>query len=236
MLFEELDYQKTPLGELVLQRRQAVELDGRDVVEVKLNDEYLMSSLFVDGEEELTRIGLNALQGGNWDVVVGGLGLGFTAACALAYPEVQRLTIVEALAPVIDWHQRGLVPNGESLTNDNRCRYHHADFFELARTTGFDPDDNNHCFDAILLDIDHTPDELLNPSHADFYSEAGMQKIYNFLKPGGVFALWSTEVPDADFLAIVDTAFDKTEGHTVTFPNPVRNRDEVNGVYIGQRA
>ncbi len=51
--FEELDYQQTDLGELILQRRRAMEADGREIWEVKLNGEYLMSSLFHDGEEAL---------------------------------------------------------------------------------------------------------------------------------------------------------------------------------------
>ncbi len=35
--FEELDYRQTPLGELVLQRRRVLALDGAEAIEVKLN-------------------------------------------------------------------------------------------------------------------------------------------------------------------------------------------------------
>jgi hypothetical protein len=97
------------------------------------------------------------------------------------------MIVVEALAPVIDWHQRELVPNGKGLSEDARCRYYHADFFALARGAGFVPDDPGHAFDAILLDIDHTPDALLHNGHADFYSEKGMIRLKAFLRPGGVF-------------------------------------------------
>ena len=69
------------------------------------------------------------------------------------------------------WHQRELVPNGTLLSEDARCRYCHEDFFALARGDGFDPADPGRLFDAILLDIDHTPDALLNPSHADLYMD-----------------------------------------------------------------
>jgi hypothetical protein len=81
--FEELDYQKTRMGDLVLQRRRMLSLNGREVYEVKLGEDYLMSSLFHDAEEALAHIGLGALDGADWDVVVGGLGLGYTAAAAL---------------------------------------------------------------------------------------------------------------------------------------------------------
>ena len=103
--FQELDYQNTNKGELILQRRLAADLDNREVFEVKLNDEYLMSSLFVDGEEALTRIGLESINKEDAEVVVGGLGLGYTAAEVLKYKHVSSLTVVEALEPVIRWHK-----------------------------------------------------------------------------------------------------------------------------------
>jgi hypothetical protein len=96
---------------------------------------------------------------------------------------VARLTVVEALEPVIDWHRRGLVPNGRKLTDDPRCAYLNADFFALARGAGFDPEQPGRRWDAVLLDIDHTPSQLLNPAHADFYSEAGLRRLQAFLKP-----------------------------------------------------
>ena len=75
--FEELDYRNTPIGVVSLRRRRHVSLDI-DVYEVKLGDEFLMSSLFTEGEIALARLGLAGLTG-PLDVVVGGLGLGYTA-------------------------------------------------------------------------------------------------------------------------------------------------------------
>ena len=100
--FEELDYQRTVMGDLILRRRLALEADGREIFEVKLNDEYLMSSLFHEGEVALADLSLAGLSGEGWDIVVGGLGLGFTAAAVLKYEPVARMIVVEALAPVID--------------------------------------------------------------------------------------------------------------------------------------
>ncbi|MBW1898108.1 MAG: spermidine synthase, partial [Deltaproteobacteria bacterium] len=230
--FEELDYQRTALGELILRRRSALEVDGREIFEVKLNDEFLMSSLFHEGEVALADLGLAELTGEDWDVVVGGLGLGYTAAAVLKYDRIARMIVVEALAPVIDWHQRELVPNGTLLSKDYRCRYYHEDFFALARGDGFDPDAPGHSFDAILLDIDHTPDALLNPSHADLYSEEGMMRLRAFLKPEGVFGLWSNDEPDKGFLNILSSVFDQADGHVVEFPNPIQGKTATNGVYI----
>ena len=232
--FEELDYRKTRLGELILQRRQVLALDGAEAFEVKLNGEYLMSSLFYVAEAELARYGLGALAGSGWDVVVGGLGLGFTAAEALGFPQVARLVVVEALEPVIDWHRRGLVPNGKKLTDDPRCAYLNADFFALARGEGFDPEQPGRRWDAVLLDVDHTPSQLLNPAHADFYSVDGLRRLRRFLKPGGVFAMWSNDEPDAAFLETLRAAFGNAEGRVSSFDNPLTGASSANGLYLAR--
>ena len=83
MIFEELDFRPTPLGDLVLRRRRIPRLGELDVYEVKLGDDFLMSSLFHEAERQLAKLGLGALEQENLDVVVGGLGLGYTAVAAL---------------------------------------------------------------------------------------------------------------------------------------------------------
>jgi spermidine synthase len=232
--FEELDFQKTSMGDLVLQRRRMLSLEGREIYEVKLGEEYLMSSLFHDAEAALAKIGLGALDGTGWDVAVGGLGLGYTAAAALTFTQVARVVVVEALAPVIEWHRRGLVPNGNVLTRDARCVYHHADFFALARGDGFDPAANGTRFDAILLDIDHTPELWLHGSHADLYSTKGMHRLKSFIKPHGIFALWSNDPPKDSFLKLMSTVFASAEGHRVDFDNPLQQAVATNGVYLAR--
>ncbi len=72
--FEELDCQKTPLGEISLRRRAEPRLEGQILYEVKLGDEFLMSSLFTNAEIQLARLGLAALKDTGLDIVVGGLG------------------------------------------------------------------------------------------------------------------------------------------------------------------
>ncbi len=232
--FEELDYRKTRLGELVLQRRRILALDGEEAYEVKLNGEYLMSSLFHEAEAELARLGLGVLSGRDWEVVVGGLGLGYTAAEALSFPQVARLVVVEALEPVIEWHRQGLVPNGRTLSDDARCSCLNADFFALARGEGFDPARPGHRWDAILLDIDHTPSQLLNRAHADFYSEEALRRLKNFIKPGGVFALWSNDEPADAFLGILRKAFGNAEGRAAVFDNPLTREKSSNGIYLAR--
>ena len=87
--FAELDFRQTPLGELTLRRRRVAALDGLEVFEVKLGDAFLMSSLFHEVEVALADLGLAALDPGPSDVVVGGLGLGYTAVAALKHPSAR---------------------------------------------------------------------------------------------------------------------------------------------------
>ena len=190
LYFEELDYRPTPIGALSLRRRRELSL-GVDVFEIKLGEDYLMSSLFTASEIALARLGLDELAGRNLDVVVGGLGLGHTARAVLEHAQVGSLLVVEALAAVIDWHRNGLVPLGAELTGDGRCRFVHGDFFALAESgAGFDPDAPGRCFDAVLVDIDHAPDLLLHPRNAAFYHAEGLQRLAAKLRAGGVLGLW----------------------------------------------
>ena len=234
--FEELDYQETPLGELSLRRRRVLSL-GIDVFEVKLGDAFLMSSLFHKVEVALADLGLAELEEEPWDVVVGGLGLGYTAAAALEHAAVRSLIVVEALEAVIKWHQRGLVPLGSKLTSDPRCRFVHGDFFSLADSeAGFDLEQHGRQFHAVLLDIDHSPSHLLHSRHAAFYRIDGLRSLAAHLYCGGVFALWSDYAPEDDFLGRLATVFGNSRAHIITFANPLLESDSSSTLYVARKA
>ena len=230
--FEELDFRRTPLGDLTLRRRRVLSLGGVDVFEVKLGDAYLMSSLFHEVEVALANLGLAALDAGAWDVVVGGLGLGYTAVAALEHAAVNSLVVVDALDAVIDWHRRGLVPLGVKLTSDPRCRFVHGDFFALANSpAGFD---SGRKFHAVLLDIDHSPRNLLHPRNAAFYEPAGLRALAAHLHEGGVFALWSDDPPDDEFLRTLGEVFATAKAHVVKFDNPLLDCESASTVYVAR--
>ena len=230
---EELGYQKTPLGEVTLRRRVEPRLNDLEIFEVKLGDEYLMSSLFTEAERQLATLGLAPLVGGELDVVVGGLGLGYTAAEVLQDKTVSRLLVIDLFQAVIDWHREGLVPNSDVLTRDPRCDLRQGDFFELART-GFDIHDPARKFDAVLLDIDHSPQHFLDKTNEAFYTAEGLASLQDQLKPAGIFALWSNDPASKAFTGHLRSIFPSVMAHNIEFPNPYTNSTSVNSVYVAQ--
>ena len=241
IIFEELDYQETPLGNISLRRRTEPRLNGKLLYEVKLGDEFLMSSLFTESEIQLAKLALAALKEtlGNkeFDIVVGGLGLGYTAFAVLEDPAVRSLKVIEVMQPVINWHQQGLVPLGEKLMTDSRCHIFHADFFAEATTThsGFDqqyPDKQVH---AVLLDIDHSPTHWLNEDNSSFYTEQSLNKLANKILPGGIFGLWSNDPVDKNFIELLNKVFESTESHVVSFPNPYTDGKSSCTVYLSRK-
>lgn len=225
--FEELDYQQTPLGEISLRRRVSPSVPDEPVYEVKVGNELLMSSAVNASEKALARLALERLVDRPCDVLVGGLGLGYTAAAALEFANVRRLVVVEFLEPVIAWHRRRLVPAAAGLLDDPRCSLVQGDFF--ARMAESEPDET---FDAILVDIDHAPDALLRASHGDFYTAEGLTGMRRHLRDGGLFGLWSASEPPGAFLDNLGDAGFQVDVHEVPFQNPHLGIEDINWIVL----
>lgn len=221
---EELGYGSTAMGEIVLRRRRLPSVKDEFVYEIILDGEMLMSSTVNTSERALATLALDRLEGREAEVLVGGLGLGYTAAAALAYSSVRRVDVIELLQPVIDWHRERLFPESSVLAGDPRCRLVQGDFFEIAAVRG------GARYDAVLLDIDHSPDSLLHPRHAAFYGREGLKKLSRLIKEGGVFGLWSADKPPDDFLKTLEEVFSSVNCREVGFHNPHEGRGDSNWI------
>ena len=206
--FEELDFRPTPMGVLSLRRRRRP-MSDLDVYEIKLGDEFLMSSQFTVAEIELARLGLAALgrrRISTWS----------SAALGSATPRggarKSGCAIIDRGRCACRGHRvassRDCFRSASQLTDDPRCRLVNGDFFAMSYSAeGFDQDAPGRCFDAVLVDIDHSPRNLLHPRHAALYEPEGLARLAGHLHPGGVFALWSNDPPDDAFERVLADAF-----------------------------
>ena len=227
------------MGVLGLRRRFDPVLDA-EVFEVKLGDEFLMSSAFTVAEIALAELALSWLEqdeGTNrgLEIAVGGLGLGYTAAAALADPRVGALVVVEALPEVIRWHAEELLPEVAGLAEDARVRLVEGDLFAiLAAGRGPDPAAPARRFDGVLIDIDHSPRHVLHERHEGFYSVEGLTRLRRSLRPRGVFGLWSDDPPDEGFLATAREVFGEVAAEEVVFDNPFTGGTSMNTIYLAR--
>ncbi len=224
---EILAYEETPLGILCLRRRELLSMPGTIVTEVTLNHEFLMSSYHTDSEKALARIGVEMHGGKGLTVLIGGLGLGYTADAALRCEGVQSVEVIELLGEVIGWLQDGLLPLSETLIGDERLQIVEGDGY---RKMWQQP---TSIYDLILIDIDHSPDDRLGAVDASFYSVEGLEKARRHLAPGGVLGIWSYEEnqPFADAMA---ATFDDVRIEPVTHENVLIDQIQTDWLYFGR--
>lgn len=186
-LFEILAADDTPLGLLTLRRRELLSRPGLIVCEVTLDGEHLMSSYITASEQALTTLALEWHEGSDLEVLVGGLGLGYTSAEALKSDRVARVETIEFLPAVAGWCADGLIPLAETLNGDDRHSVTIGDVYgHLAQA----PPPRTH--DLILIDVDHAPDAPLDPSGGVFYKQEGLRVAKQHLAgPGAILGVWS---------------------------------------------
>ena len=219
--FEELDWQQTPMGEISLRRRLEPTLRV-DVYEVKLGEEFLMSSLFTGGRDRAgpPRAGRRPRRR-TLDVVVGGLGLGYTAVTALEDDRVRSMTVVEALPAVIDWHERRLLPDVAGLAGDPR---HPARARRLLRPRrgrqGFGHGRARSASTRSCSTSTTRPGTCCTRATRRSTPPTGLRALRRLLHPGGVFALWSDDPPDEAFLGCCAPSSRRRTGTSCPSPTP----------------
>lgn len=235
MTIEILAYEETSLGLLCLRRRELLSRPGTSVTEVTLNHEFLMSSYLTESERELTRIGLRLLTQPTPNrtdirVLVGGLGLGFTANEALDDPHVSKVEVVEFLPQVIQWVDDGLVPLSATLTaaRGSRLAIIQGDIYArlLAQPVA--------SYDLIVIDVDHSPADVLGPQSQDFYSEIGLQAAAAHLLDQGVLGIWSY-AEDSPLVERMKCVLDDVQVHQVTVWNDLIDEPQTDWLVFGRR-
>lgn len=208
-------------GEVVLRRRHS-EL-GADVIELRVNGIFVMDTLETGSEIDLAAVALDLVPDPR-DVVVGGLGLGFTTQRVLADPRVAKVMVVEIEDALIAWMRDGTVPHGPALLADQRVKIVNADILMAvaeARST----------YDLILLDVDNGPGYLVHDDNARVYDRAFLERCGDLLNPSGVLAIWSAATAP-ELLAALSEAFADVEeqSHDVL----LQDRPETYYLYVAR--
>ncbi len=224
---EILAHEMSPLGFLCLRRRELLSQPGTIVTEVTLNHEFLMSSLYTDSERALARTAMQMHEGEDLRVLVGGLGLGYTAHETLLADRVARVEVVELLSQVIDWLADGLTPLSSELRDERRLVITQGDVYR--RLAG--PADD--LFDVILIDVDHSPEERLGEGSISFYTTPGLLAVRRHLAADGVLAVWSY-AESSPFANALRTVFEQVLVEPVTYNNHLIDQQRTDWLFFAR--
>lgn len=205
-------------GELVLRVR-----DG--VYEIVENGVFLMDTR--DGRSERLLVSAAAdVMPARGRMAIGGLGVGFSLAEALALPAVREVHVIEREEAVVRWNRGPLAPANDHALSDGRVRVHRTDL--VGWLAAAEPG----AFDALCLDVDNGPDWTVTPSNEELYGDAGLARAARALSAGGVLTIWSA-APAPEFEAQLTVHF--TTVHSVETP-VARGAPDVVIVAHGPRA
>lgn len=222
----------TPRGEVALSERTD---DGVRVLELRVNGVFVMDTLETTTERALATRALAAVGPGPKDVLVGGLGLGFTARELLAAGGVDspggmhgvaRVDVVEIEEPVVAWMRDGTIPHGPALLADDRLRVITDDVRRVVSAA------RAASYDLVLLDVDNGPGYLIYEANTEVYAAPFLAEVRRVLRPGGAVAVWS-----ADAAPELLDALGEVFGGAEEIPLPVRleGRDERYVLYLATR-
>ncbi|QZY28527.1 spermidine synthase [Nocardioides coralli] len=221
MEYVELARAESERGELVLRDRR--EADGASVLELRVNGIFVMDSAEVSSEQALAEAALARVAQPR-DVLVGGLGLGYTVHAVTADRRVERCTVVEVEEALVGWMRDGTVPHGPSVLADDRVRVVVA---ELGSAVAEARDEG---FDLVLLDVDNGPHFLVHDGNARLYRTDFVRQTRRIIRPGGAMAVWSMDRA-ADVLDALESVFDEVEA--VPCPVRLQERDETYWLLVG---
>jgi len=224
-LFEILDNPQTALGLLCLRRRELLCSPGTVITEVTIDNLMLMSSYHTESERALADLALARHSGEALRVLVGGLGLGYTALQARDHPRVAHVRVIEFLPEVIGRLRDGLVPLSEALQELDVVQ---DDVYALLLGPA------TETWDLILIDVDHSPEAPLDPASERFYSPEGLRDVQAHLAPGGVLAVWST-ADDQPFADAMKAAFSETAVEQVVWWNDLIDEEKTDTLFLGIR-
>jgi spermidine synthase len=204
----------TERGELVLRR-------VGDDLQVISNGTFLMDTRAGHSERLLVTAALQR-HAAPRDVLIGGLGVGFSLLAALADSRIKRVTVVEIEQVLVDWHDTYLAAVTGGLLHEPRVEIVVADITtHLAACAS--------SYDVVCLDVDNGPDWTVADANAALYDDAGSRLLVAALRPGGVLSVWSASSSPL-YEQRLRTVLDD-----LTVLEVARDRGEPDVIYVGRR-
>lgn len=184
--YTEVARAESPRGEIVLRERRDLDAgpSAPVVLELRVNGVFVMDTCEASSEKGLATTALKQVEQPR-DVVVAGLGLGFTMHEVLADKRVERLVVVEIEDALVQWMREGTIPHGPSYLADERLTVMTADIrVAMAEATP-------STYDLVLLDVDNGPGFLVYDDNAAIYQTEFLAQTRSCLRPGGALVIWS---------------------------------------------
>ncbi|MGH3306763.1 MAG: spermidine synthase [Nocardioides sp.] len=222
MEYVEIARAESERGELVLRQRQ--ENDGPSVLELRANGVFVMDTQENSTEQALADAALGLVAEPR-DVLVGGLGLGYTMHRVLADQRVERCSVVEIEPALVEWMRDGTVPHGPAMLADERANPVVADIGPAVGEV------SDASYDLVLLDVDNGPDHLVHEHNAALYRPPFLTEVRRILRPGGAVAIWSADA-SPELEATLEQVFGNAEtaGYDVT----LQDREEKYWLHVAR--
>ena len=224
---EILAYESTSLGDLCLRRRELLSRPGTIITEITLDHELLMSSYNTESERALAGEALARHPGQPLSVLIGGLGLGYTAKAVLESTRVARVEVIEFLPGVIDFLKKGLIPLSPELLEEPRFSVREGDIYATLRAPA------RKTWNLLLIDVDHSPEDHLGGDNESFYTQAGLALAKKHLAPGGILAVWSY-AESSPFVNALRSAFAVVETIPVSFTNDLVDEEDTDWLFVAR--
>ena len=216
---EEVARAESERGEIVLLRRDT------GALELRVNGVFVMDTVETSTEQALAEAALAVFDEPR-GVLVGGLGLGFTAHAVLADPRVEKVAVVEIEDAIVGWMRDATVPHGPAFLADERLTIVVADVrAAVAEATPAS-------YDLVLLDVDNGPGYLVHDSNAEVYAVPFLRQLHDLLRPGGALVVWSA-APDRALGEAVEQVFGAVA--PVPFDVQLQGRAEQYWLYQARR-
>jgi len=222
MEYVEIARTETERGELVLRERR--EEGSPNVLELRANGVFVMDSQETSTEQALADAALELVEEPH-DVLVGGLGLGYTMHRVLADHRVERCSVVEIEQALVDWMRDGTIPHGPALLADERANPVVAD---LAVALLEAPESS---YDLVLMDVDNGPDQLVHEENEALYRQPFLEQVHRVLRPGGAVVVWAAE-PSIALEATLRSVFGNAESRG--YEVKLQERDEQYWLHVAR--